>query len=145
LFKIPFSHHSTQNNSRSKSNVNKLHAAKPFWESASFSSVLEILSLFLFFLFEPKNSSPSLHYPENGPYPETHEYNPKSSHMIYLRSISVLTPIYAKFTQSGLFPSGVQTKLLYALIISPLSRCRPLHYNLFVLISLIIFGEDYKV
>jgi hypothetical protein len=46
--------------------------------------------------------------------------------------------------QSGIFPSGCATKILYVFLISPMHATCPSHLVLLDLITLIIFGEDYN-
>jgi hypothetical protein len=42
----------------------------------------------------------------------------------------------------GLFPSGFQSKMLHAVLISPMCAIYPTHFILLDFISLIIFGEE---
>jgi hypothetical protein len=45
---------------------------------------------------------------------------------------------------SGLLPSGLPTKMLYAPLTSPMRATYPAHLILLALITLTILGEDYK-
>jgi hypothetical protein len=61
-----------------------------------------------------------------------------------LRSILILSSHLSLGLPSSLFPSGFQTKILYAFIVSPMRTTRLAHLILLDLIILIIFVEDYK-
>jgi hypothetical protein len=63
----------------------------------------------------------------------------------YLWSILLLSSHVRLRLPSGLFPSGYPTKILYALLYSPLHAICPAHVILLDLIILIILGEQYKL
>jgi hypothetical protein len=78
-------------------------------------------------------------------YPKPDESSPYPSHPISVRSIFMLPSHLHLGLQSGLFPSGILTKILYALPISPMSATCPTNLILFYLINQIIFDEAYKL
>jgi hypothetical protein len=68
---------------------------------------------------KPKSSLLCSQEPASGPYPEPDESNPHPPTPVSLRSILMLLSHLCLALPSGLSPSGVPTKILYALLIYP--------------------------
>jgi hypothetical protein len=91
----------------------------------------------------PEGSLPCLEELTTDLYPEPAEYGPHPR-PICLSSILIFPPHLRLCLPRGLFPSGLPTKTLYALIFYSMCATRPAHLILFDLIDLIIFSKDYK-
>jgi hypothetical protein len=87
---------------------------------------------------EPGGSLPCSQEPSNCPYPDP-DQSPSYFSKIYFNII--LPPISS--LPSGPFPTGLSTKILYALL--PIHATFLAHLLLLDLIILIIFGEKYKL
>jgi hypothetical protein len=66
------------------------------------------------------------------------------SHRISLRSILIFSNLCLGL-QSGLFPSGFPTRILYVFLICTMRAKCPAHLTLLHSITLIIFRETYKI
>jgi hypothetical protein len=89
---------------------------------------------------EPEGSLPCSQEPATCPYPEPNETNPHPPNPVSLRSIFMLSSHLRLGLRSGLLPSGLPTKMLYAPLTSPMRA----HLILLALITLTILGEEYK-
>jgi len=81
--------------------------------------------------------------PGTGPCPEQNQST--TSHLISVSSILILSSHICLCLQSGPFPPGFLTRILYAFLISSMCVVCPTHLILLDLIILIIFGEAYKL
>jgi len=77
------------------------------------------------------------------PYPEP-EQSTLCPHPIYWRSILMLYSHLYLGISSGLFPSGLPTKALYAPLLSSIRAKRFAHLILLDFITQIEFGEQYR-
>jgi len=68
----------------------------------------------------------------------------KISNFIYSRVILIVLQ-FMPCLPSGLFPSAYQNKILYTFLITPMCTTSPAHLILLDLITLIVFGEQYKL
>jgi hypothetical protein len=93
---------------------------------------------------EPEGSLPCSQEPATCPYPEPNESNPHPPNPISLRSIFMLPSHLLLGLPSGLLPSGLRTKMLYAPLTTPMRVTCPAHHILLALITLTILGEEYK-
>ena len=92
---------------------------------------------------EPEDSLPRLQLPATCPYPKPDQPTPhRSSQLLKIHFNSTL-PFKRSFP-SGVFPSSLPTKTLYAHLLSPLPATCPAHLILLDLIARIIFGEQYS-
>jgi hypothetical protein len=94
---------------------------------------------------EAEGSLPCSQEPATGPCPEPDESSPHPPLFISLRSILMLSPHIRLGLPSGIFPSGFPTKILHAILIYPIRATSPTHLTFLDLITLIIFGEAYKL
>jgi len=67
------------------------------------------------------------------------------SHLIFLRSILILSSHQGLDLPSDLFPSGFQTTILYPFLVSSMHATCPANFILIALIILITYGEAYKL
>jgi hypothetical protein len=93
---------------------------------------------------EPEGSQPGSQRLVTGPI--LSHFNPVLATPILfpLRCILPLSSHWHLYFPSGLFPSGFPTKIVYILF-SPICAACPDHLVLFVLIILLILGEEYKL
>jgi hypothetical protein len=93
---------------------------------------------------EPEGSSPHSQQLATGPYHEPVESNPHPR-SISLRSILNPSSRLRLGLQSGLFPSGFLTKILYTFLSCPMRATCPAHHIRLDMICLMIFGCEYKL
>jgi len=65
-------------------------------------------------------------------------------HPTFWRSILILSSLLRLGLPSGLFPLGFPNKPLYALLLSPICTTCPAQLILLDLVTLMIFGEEYR-
>jgi hypothetical protein len=109
----------------------------PSWEAVNCAATEELPSI----LWNPKvhhrvHKSPPLA-------PILRQIDPV--HPVSLRSILILSTHLRLRLPSGLFPSGLPTNNLYALLFSPIRPACPAHLILLDLIIVIMFREEYKL
>jgi len=92
---------------------------------------------------EPEGSLPCSQQPVTGSYPEPDESSPYLYHH-NSRSVLLLSSHLLPGLPNDLFPSGVFTKM-YSLLIFLMRAICPSHLILLDLITLIIFGDAYKL
>jgi len=91
---------------------------------------------------EPEGLLPCPQEPATGPYPRLHVYvQSTSSHSIFLRSIPISSSYPRLGLPSGLCPSDISTKILFAFLIPPMCSTCPAHLTSLEFITLIIFGK----
>jgi len=83
--------------------------------------------------------------PATGPYSEPVKSSLRPHTLHPLRSILILSSHLHLDLPSGLFPLGFPSKTLYAFLISPMRATCPTHLTVLGFITLIIFGEAYKL
>jgi len=76
---------------------------------------------------ESEGSLPCSQEPTTGAYPEPHAFSPHLLTLFPLRSTVILSSHLCLGLLSGLFPSGFPTKILYALLVSPMCTTYPAH------------------
>jgi len=92
----------------------------------------------------PEGSLPCSQGQAAGPYSETCIQS-TPSHPVFVRSILILSSHLLPSLPSGLFTTGLPTKILYAFLNCSLCAACPAHLILLDLITLIISGEAYKL
>jgi hypothetical protein len=106
----------------------------PFWETTSSSATQEVPNILW---------SPKVHYrAHKGPpqVPILSQINPVSTIPAYLSKIHFIIGLH-----SGLFPSDFPTKILHALLLSPVRTTCSAQLMLLDLLILIILGEGYRL
>jgi hypothetical protein len=93
---------------------------------------------------EPEGLLPCSQEPDTGNCPDPEGSSPHSK-PILLRLILVLSSHLRVDLPSGLVPSDFPTRILYEFLISPMRMRAIFLHHLLDLITLIIFGEKYKL
>jgi hypothetical protein len=92
---------------------------------------------------EPKDSLPHSQQPAICPYREPVRSTP-CPNPTSLRSILILSSHLRLGLTSGLVPSHLPTKTLYAYVLASTRATWPAYLNLLDLITRMIFGEEYR-
>jgi hypothetical protein len=93
--------------------------------------------------YNPEDSNlrplPCSHDPTNGPCPELVESSPHPHTFLFKINYNII--LLSTPTPYGLLRSGFPTKILYALVISPMRTTDSVQPILLDLVALVIFGE----
>jgi len=94
---------------------------------------------------EPEGSLPYSQGPAHRSLPSVTWIKYTTSHHLSLRSILILSSHLRLGIPSGLFPSRFPTKIFYPFLIAPVRAICHAHLIILDLITLITFGESYKL
>jgi hypothetical protein len=115
--------------------INKLREAESFRSWQSLSQGIPYLLC-----------SPTVHYRvQKGPLLDPILSRSNQVHTLkpYLWYVLIISTHLCRGLPSGCFPVGFSTGIFWEFLISHMRAIRPTHHNLFDIITLIIFSEDY--
>jgi hypothetical protein len=92
---------------------------------------------------EPEGTLPNLQEPASCPHPEPVQSSP-CPHPTSWRYILMLSYRLRLGLTRSVFPSGFPTKTLHSPFLSPIRATCPTHLIILYLITLLIFGEEYR-